>query len=148
MSIKNTKFGLACSMAILTFCAPFLGISQITEQTVAESNAEEDAEADINKPLWFGAGCISLGWAVGWLLLQETMQPGIISITPPASRLLGKSPEYVAYYTDAYKLKIQRLKLKWAAIGGATSCITGVGISCLVIGAAASSEPTYGYYVY
>lgn len=38
---------------------------------------------------------------------------------PPSERLLGKSPEYVDFYTDAYKAKTKRLRAKWAAVGAA-----------------------------
>ena len=40
----------------------------------------------------------------------------------PAQRLIGKSPEYVELYTDAYQKKMRSLKTKWAAAGVATGC--------------------------
>ena len=42
-------------------------------------------------------------------------------LTPPAERFIGKSPEYIDIYTDAYKTRTQRLKYKYAAIGSAIS---------------------------
>lgn len=45
----------------------------------------------------------------------------------PAERLLGKSPEYVKSYSDAYKSRIRLLRLKWIAAGTAT----GFGLSAI-----------------
>ena len=42
---------------------------------------------------------------------------------PPSERLLGKSPEYVAFYTDAYMSKARSIRRKWAAAGAATGCL-------------------------
>lgn len=41
---------------------------------------------------------------------------------PPTERLIGKSPEYVEFYTDAYKAKTQLLRTEWTAVGAATGC--------------------------
>ena len=50
---------------------------------------------------------------------------------PPPERLVGKSPEYVVFYTDAYKAKTRSIRTKWAAGGGLIG--VGVGIGCLSI---------------
>ena len=49
----------------------------------------------------------------------------------PAGRLIGKSPEYVELYTDAYQRKLRLLKTKWAAAGAATGCAVPT-IGCLM----------------
>lgn len=36
---------------------------------------------------------------------------------PPASRLLGKSPEDAAFYTDSYKAKSRSIQLRQSVIG-------------------------------
>ena len=41
---------------------------------------------------------------------------------PPPKRLIGKSPEYVEFYTHAYKAKTQLLRTKLAAVGAVTGC--------------------------
>ena len=48
-------------------------------------------------------------------------------LVPPPERLLGKSPQYVDFYTDAYKTRIQLLRMGWAAGG------TLIGLSALVL---------------
>ena len=50
---------------------------------------------------------------------------------PPPKRLMGKSPEYVEFYTDAYIAKSRSLQNKLAAAGAATGCGLMV-LGCLV----------------
>ena len=38
---------------------------------------------------------------------------------PPSERLIGKSPEYVEFYTHVYMAKSRSLRIKWAAVGAA-----------------------------
>ena len=58
-------------------------------------------------------GCV--GCAVGLILpiwaIYKYQSP------PPPERLIGKSPEYVEFYTDAYIAKSRSLRTKWATIG-------------------------------
>ena len=48
---------------------------------------------------------------------------------PPSDRLLGKSPEYIEVYTNAYKTKTRSLRTIWAAAGATTAggglCLLG-----------------------
>ena len=106
----------------LIFSMPLLTLAQEnpiepaqSEQVQAIQDAERDAEAHINKGMWFGIGCIFPG--VG-LLAPYFYQP-----PPPTSALLGKSPEYIAYYTDTYKRKTQNLQFTSALGGQATFCV-------------------------
>ena len=46
--------------------------------------------------------------------------------SPPPERLIGKSPEYVKFYTDAYKVKVRSLRTK--------SVVTGVGCGGMLLG--------------
>jgi hypothetical protein len=81
---------LAMVLAVVT--VPTL--MQASEMDDARMAAERDGKSDVNGMLWLGAGCCC-GWlAVGAAYLMEP--------SPPASRLLGKSPEYVTAYTDTY----------------------------------------------
>ena len=121
-------------IALVLVCAlilePVLALAQqkaeIEEARVA---AETDAKANINTALWFGAGCLS-GYT--GLLIAYVYQP-----SPPASRLLGKSPEYVATYTDVYKDTAKRIQVKWAWTG----CLvyaTGILVYIVLIAASAA----------
>ena len=70
----------------------------------------------------FLGGCVvgSVGSTVAALSYQPTI---------PAERLIGKSPEYVRFYTDAYKAKTRRLQATYTGIGtisaGAGVCLLG-----------------------
>ena len=96
----------------------------------AKTDAEYDAEDDVNTALWLVAGGI-LGTAGSFLLGSVAMGGAYIyQPVPPAERLLGKSAEYVSFYTDAYKARILRLQLvaaiKGAAGGTAVFCLLGM----------------------
>ena len=71
--------------------------------------AEQDAESDAKKVRWFFIGFF--GNILG-VLIASIYEP-----TPPASRLLEKSPEYVAMYTDSYKAKSRSVQLRLSVIG-------------------------------
>ena len=101
---------LAFSMAMLTFSMPFVTFAQqnsLQAETIVA--AERDAQADVNKGFWFLGGC--LGGFVGPMIAYG------VELPPPVTRLLGKSPEYVALYTNAYEAKAKTLRVK-SALGG------------------------------
>ena len=77
--------------------------------TNAHLTAEQDAESDAKKVTWFFIGF--LGNILG-VLIASIYEP-----TPPASRLLGKSPEHAALYTDSYKTKGRSIQLRQSVIG-------------------------------
>ena len=96
----------------------------------AKSDAEFDAEEDVNTTLWLAAGGI-LG-VVGNLPLGAAAIGGayLYQPIPPAERLLGKPAEYVSLYTVTYKTTIRNLQLNAAlkgALGGSAAfCILGM----------------------
>ena len=55
-----------------------------------------------------GAGLVFCGSAY-WVYGYEP--------TPPAERLIGRSPEYIEHYTTAYQKKMRSQRIKWALIG-------------------------------
>ena len=72
-------------------------------------NAEQDAESDAKKVRWFFIGFF--GNILG-VLIASIYEP-----IPPASRLLGESPEHVAFYTDSYKAKSRSVQVRQSLIG-------------------------------
>ena len=48
--------------------------------------------------------------------------------TPPPERLLGKSPEYIDVYTDAYKKRARQFQLTYSATG----CAVGIGTYLII----------------
>lgn len=71
--------------------------------------AEQDAESDAKKVTWFFIGLLGNILAVLVASIYEPM--------PPASRLLGKSPEDAALYTDSYRAKSRSIQLRQSVIG-------------------------------
>ena len=158
MKITSSFQGLAFLVVLLTFSAPFIafGAPDPTQQTephkqaepakqvdtTAEQNpeptqpldpaealkmqaiadAQKDVEAYINKPMWFIIGCI---FPVFGLIAPYMYKPPV-----PAGELVGKSPEYVAYYTDAYKAEMEKMQFRYALNG----CITWGAVNCLTFG--------------
>ena len=87
----------------------------------AVSDAEKDAVAHLNRTLWFSTGCFLP--LVGPIISQR-YQPFM-----PTARVLGKSPEYVAFYYDAYKVKTKKLQFNWALSG----CLVGTPVGAYLI---------------
>ncbi|MBM3242322.1 hypothetical protein FJZ31_39145 [Candidatus Poribacteria bacterium] len=100
---------IALLLSIVLFSMPMLLIARQSEIDQARIEAERDARKDTNGALWFFAGCC--GGPVG-LVVSYAITP-----SPPASRLLGKSPEYVAYYTDFYRAKAKNIQTSRALMG-------------------------------
>ncbi len=122
---------LVILMSMLSFSFPLQAIAQQRTTVIdAKTAAEYDAEDDVNTAIWLAAGGI-LG-VVGNLPLGAVAIGGayIYQPMPPAERLLGKSAEYVAVYTDAYKAKARSLRLiaagKGALGGSAVFCMLGL----------------------
>lgn len=106
-------------MAVMIFCAPFVTFAQWeitqTERERAVLAAWRDAETSVDKGLWFLAGCF--GNFFGYLTASTYHRP------IPTVPLLGKSPEYVASYTDAYRAKTSELQMANARIGVCLGCV-------------------------
>ena len=90
---------------------------QQLQPTTAQAylTAERDAESDAKKVRWFFIGF--LGSILG-IIIASIYEP-----TPPASRLLGESPEHAALYTDSYKAKSRKIQIRQSIIG----CVVPVG---------------------
>lgn len=130
MKINTTFHVLVFFMAALTFSMPFITIAQEDQwQLEARVAAERDAEADTNQVLWIG-GTFLLGLAGGCVLGSVGLLGAhLYEPTPPTSQLMGKSPEYILLYTDAYKAKSRELHLRSSVLG----CIGGSVVSGCVL---------------
>lgn len=124
-------------MVLLTFSMPFTAFAQQSSVvTQAEADAAADANKDVNKPLWFGTGCLLSGLIFlplpGWssCLLPPAGLTGTYFYrpAPPAMRLIGRTPEYVDVYTSTYKSKRGSIQANWASAG----CLSGGAIVGLI----------------
>ncbi|MCG9129474.1 hypothetical protein JT359_17940 [Candidatus Poribacteria bacterium] len=118
---------LAFIMLCLIFYSPFVSFAlQNTVRVSAIAAAEQDAAAQVNKSLWFFGGCLG---GILVIILANIHEP-----YPPASSLLGKTPEYVSYYTDAFRAKARNLQTSQAMRGCAANCIVVAGCyGCMII---------------
>ncbi len=87
----------------------------------AVKDAEKDAVTHLNRTLWFSTGCF---FPLVGPIFSQRYQPFM-----PTARVLGKSPQYVAFYYDAYKVKTKKLQFNWA-LGG---CLVGAPISAYLL---------------
>lgn len=83
-------------------------LAMIEAQALAD--AKRDAQFD---NVWFGYGLCCGVFAIGSAYIAKAQ--------PPVENLLGKSPEYVNFYTKAYKEEMREERAKAAAIGCAIS---------------------------
>ena len=111
---------LTLLMAVLTFSLPFVTLAQQNLQAEAIAAAERDARNDVKPALWFLGGCIG-SFVV--LIVAYSYEP-----TPRATRLLGKSPEYVAVYTDTYIETARKRQTNSVLTGCVASCITYIAL--------------------
>ena len=128
MRIRKTFHVSVLFMALLIFSMPLLTLAQqVSVEAEAVATAEADAEATTNKNFWFVVGCF--GSLLGLIYANYDVP------SPPASRLLGKSPEYVAFYSDTYTQKAQKLQTGYALRGCITQGLIGVVgyTGCLVV---------------
>ena len=95
------------------------------------------AQANTNKFLWFGAGCLFGLLGVGAAYLVEP--------NPPATALVGKNSNYVALYTENYKKVAKGIQTKQAIWGCVTSSLIYVlyYVFVVVIFATATTDTYY-----
>ncbi|MCK4225846.1 hypothetical protein KAX29_03035 [candidate division WOR-3 bacterium] len=106
---------------VLIILTPTISIAQTSEIGDACDQAKRDANEDANRVLWYGGGCLFGIFAVGAAYVIEP--------SPPATRLIGKSSEYVAVYTDCYIAKKKSIR-GMSALGG---CALFLAIYSLVL---------------
>jgi hypothetical protein len=152
MKINSIFRVLVFGGILLTFNMSFAALAQrnlVVAQ--AEADATSDANKDVNKPLWFGTGCLLSGLVFlplpGWssCLLPPIGVTGTYFYrpAPPVSRLIGRTPEYVDVYTSTYKSKRGNVQASWASAG----CLSGgaaVGLLSLGIGIGIGLEEALG----
>lgn len=138
---------------ILVFSGSFVSFSQqdlsIVEIIVI---AERDARRDANGMAWFGGGFLLTGGSL--LALRVLIPPAsseaptltgtacilhgialasafMAESAPPPTRLVGKSAEYVDFYTDAYKAETSKTRALWGIAGSVSGCLVVSG--CLIM---------------
>ncbi len=108
-----SKHATAVLLAIMLVWSPLSARSLSAQQATFEAQAQ--AATDTNTTTWLAAGCLLgvLGWFLATLHKPE----------PPATALLGKTPQYVAEYRDAYQARAKNI----ASSRAMTGCLIGTG---------------------
>ena len=123
MKINSMFYVSVFFTAVMIFSLPLVVRAQeFSARDQAILDAEQDAEAVFDERLWYFAGCFfNFG---GYFVAQTYYAP------VPAVALLGHPPEYVAFYTDAYRAKSKELRSSAAFMG----CIHGAVVqACLPV---------------
>lgn len=125
---------IALAMSCVLIFNPILSLAQQADVAAeARAAAEKDAKANVSTGAWFAAGCLG-GW-IG-LVVSYVYKP-----SPPSAKLLGKSSEYAAFYTDAYKDAAKKIQTKWAWTGCLVSTgVTVVGYVLLIAAITSATE--------
>jgi hypothetical protein len=63
--------------------------------------------------------------------------------TPPPARLMGKSPEYLAVYTQTYRAEGKSAQLRSSLWGVGTVVVAFVVIYVIIIVSLTKNQPTY-----
>ena len=93
---------------------PYQALAQESSQAAAQ--ARMDAQRDANGTMWFILGCLFGPFP---LAIAYAINPN-----PPAGRLMGKSPDYAATYTEIYSSEVKRSRTNNALWG----CLVGAAI--------------------
>ncbi len=141
MKIDSTFHFFVFLMALLTFGMPFVTFAQqLSVQVEAMNAAQRDAVDRTNQNIWRAFGCFGGLFAVAGSYLYEP--------APPASALLGKSPEYVAFYADAYTSKAKNIQTRGAIEGCVASTCVTVALYGVLIILVAEESTSSSYYFY
>ena len=97
-----------------TFAA---GICGLLTGFVADATLEQGQDA-----LFYGTAAMTAVCAFSLLLRYHIHPPN-----PVPERLIGKSPEYIKFYADAYQARMRSSRIKSVAAGSILGCLTLTG---------------------
>ena len=92
-----------------TLLYPIATHAQMTEVQQAEADALRDVEQDVSTISWGIGGFFCSVCAVAYVYIDKPQVP--------AARLVGKSAEYVSFYTDTYNREVRKKRGQAALIG-------------------------------
>ena len=130
----SLKGCLVISLIFLLISTPIFAQLAQNDRTQGLADGERDAQSQVSKTTWILVGCLTGGFSY--------LYPDVFAYNVPQSRLVGKSPEYIAAYTDSYLQTRKSIIHSGSCIGGAVywgACV----IYYVVAIAAISSESGY-----
>ena len=136
------KYICVLLITVLIFSQPLSSFAETNDPEIIKSHAKEDADRDMSRLRWFGSGVGLIGGAscclttigIAFHTTSSNSPEAILTFpilipiagliatyryspSPPAERLIGKSPLYVSIYTDAYQSQARSIRTKMAASG-------------------------------
>ncbi len=128
--LKSKVFiSIAIVLVFVVFATPIL--AQQGEIMAGRMAGEQSAKANVNGTTWLAIGCI--GGLLG-VIIAYVYEP-----SPSSTMLLGKSPEYVAAYSDAYKMTAKKVQTGKAWTGCIVFTLVYAALYVLAIAAADST---------
>ena len=141
------------------FSQPLSSLAETNDPEIIKTRAKADANRDVSRLRWFGSGAGIMGstfcgivCCLGITSLSNTSEPpdilmvsiylipivGLTAIyrhspSPPAERLIGKSPLYVSIYTDTYQSHARSIRMKMAASGCSLVAVAFFGLGVVLI---------------
>ena len=115
-SYKTSHNIITVLMVLLLVAVPLMAQSDDGGAAQGRIDGQRDGKGSA---VWILAGCC-LSW-IG-IIIAYLVKP-----TPPASSMIGKSSDYVAAYTEAYKSEGGKKNAMYAAGG----CVASAIVSCI-----------------
>lgn len=137
---KTVRFSVLIMFFLVCIMAPCLNAQRTRPATATEETFEDaytqakiDANEDVSKIQWFGCGCTVYGVGIAYLW----------GVKPDETRFIGKSSEYIALYTKAYKQRVRSIRTRYAILGcGVTSLLAMTG--CIIAMSQEECDPSCG----
>ena len=110
---KAIAFSTLLLMLSTTLLYPIIIQAQMTDVQQAEADARRDVSQDVSTISWGIGGFFCSICAVAYVYIDKPQVP--------SARLVGKSAEYVSFYTDTYNREVRKKRGQAALIG----CLAG-----------------------
>ncbi len=140
MMAKFRKHSWLLALLLIPVLAIGVGGSMLLAQEDAITLAKMDAKQHTSKLMWFGAGFVF--GVLGWIAAH------VVEPSPPASRIVGKSPDWVVIYTETYKNEAKKIQTKYALYGclaGGLAEAAALGCYYGLLASSLSSTTDYDY---
>ena len=125
---KAVAFSTVILIVFTTMLYPIATYAQMTDVQQAEADARRDVGQDVSTISWGIGGFFCGVCAVAYVYIDKPQVP--------ASRLVGKSAEYVSFYSDTYNREVKKKRGQAAMIG----CLAGSILSTLTYYLRAQSQ--------
>ena len=144
MFVSMILLPVMLSMAVIPVL-PDIARAQSSTTSGSTENACMDgqmsAKSTVSGGMWFFAGCFGL---LG-LLFAYIYEP-----SPPAVSLMGKSPDYVARYTECFKQEAKSIQTRNAITGCLVVSVVEIVVYVIILAVAVdttTNDPyNYSYY--